>query len=392
MLGQIARVAQVACARSYAVGVGSIQQTPSAKAERIRDDQIMRLREHNTEASSKLPTGLSVSVLGAPTACGSVGSSVLVRYPGGSFMYGCGEGTHRELLKQGAPELAQLNCIFVSSHDQAEGVPGVVNAVRRVSRVARGGSAQPPAVTVFSPSGLDQQLLCTLDTTAEEDMSEFAVQPLVKKAAQSYVDPGLVEFGSEGGSSFVAHAFALGKPMSLASTSSSASSSSSLESWGFVIQEKDGWKNPALPDSWEPIERNPDIEQLEREGLSTILGFKGFDEFIKDDSEIPVHRGRKIVLIGDASDPSSIVPYAQGADLVIHEAAVPSEQQPASSIPMVVKFAADIKAKRLIITRVPSDSQVAIPSHPKVKIEVVKPPWTFDLAPAALITNKTRKN
>jgi len=79
-----------------------------------------------------------------------------------------------------------------------------------------------------------------------------------------------------------------------------------------------------------------------------------------DDVTVENVRPRKVVIVGDTCDASSLVPLAENADLVVHEATLEDEQwilarrHGHSTAGGAGRFAAKAKAKALILTHMSS--------------------------------------
>jgi ribonuclease Z len=131
-----------------------------------------------------------------------------------------------------------------------------------------------------------------------------------------------------------------------------------LDAYGFVVEEV------ALP-------RKVLVEEARRAGLTPGPLYQhlqaGQDVVLSDGTVIRADdvtqenvRPRKVVIVGDTCDASALVPLAENADIVVHEATLEDEQwilarrHGHSTAGGAGRFAAKAKAKALILTHMSS--------------------------------------
>jgi ribonuclease Z len=102
--------------------------------------------------------------------------------------------------------------------------------------------------------------------------------------------------------------------------------------FGYVVQEHDRPGTQRANNVAELIRQNWDaLEEKYGDAKKTnrfIKGLKPGDEYTFPDGTVvgyddvmeEPHRGRKVVILGDTSDPRNVSALAQGADVLVHEA------------------------------------------------------------------------
>eukprot|EP00940_MAST-03C_sp_MAST-3C-sp2_P001778 g1778.t1 len=157
-----------------------------------------------------------------------------------------------------------------------------------------------------------------------------------------------------------------------------------IQTLGYVLQEPDLPRKLLVEEAervlsphleWLLSEKNMDIQEayrmLKREDPIPLSDGTTLDPNAPDVNVLgPKRPGRKICILGDTCDPSSISEFAADADVLVHEATyyefgnrdVPRHivrRRGHSTARMAGEYAAKIGAKRLILNHVPSDCRGA---------------------------------
>ncbi len=82
-------------------------------------------------------------------------SGVFLQYKGKGFLFDCGEGTNRQIMKAGL-NISSLDCIFISHlhTDHTLGLPGLIETLNMDSK---------SKIKIFSPDGIGNFLKCFFD-------------------------------------------------------------------------------------------------------------------------------------------------------------------------------------------------------------------------------------
>ena len=352
----------------------------------VISDQLGKIFQSSRETSiDRVPTGFSLSFLG--TAGGGISSSrsgpaLLVRHAAGSFLINCGEGTRERLLSSALLDAHELKHIFVS---QLAHAAGLSSAVRLLGALAPSPPDDAALLTVVAPFGLANQLNLLHHAAAAPLHLRLVDLDPARHAAYASPD-GLAAFSAAPSDDPAAepvpalrvHAVPLPAPRP----------PSAAASWGLVFREDDGWRfdpqraaasgvSPAL---WPLLSQGP-----LRGPAAPELGGLGLQQYATQ------RRGRKLVYVGETADPSPLAALAQGADVVVLEAA---QGDLAKAQDAAVQFARSVKARHLILTHLPSDAKApdaaALPSSDSLSVHYASDRWSFDL-PVAQQLEKSKK-
>ena len=262
---------------------------------------------------------------------------------------------------------ADIDRIFITHlhGDHLWGLPGFLATwsdmktnENKIKHIRYGRNQGPRELTVYGPEGLYDYLCSTLTYSqvpprqnaavkvVEIASSESANRNPKQKPHGSLVHSGIVEEGTivETSTHVVSCARIVHRP--------------GLDAYGFVVEEV------ALP-------RKVLVEEARRAGLTPGPLYQhlqaGQDVVLEDGSVVRADdvtqenvRPRKVVIVGDTCDASSLVPLAENADLVVHEATLEDEQwilarrHGHSTAGGAGRFAAKAKAKALILTHMSS--------------------------------------
>ena len=279
-------------------------------------------------SSQRLKTGLELEFLGTssarPTHSRNVTSIALnFRGGGGSFLFDCGEGTSRQMIRSRC-RVSDLEAVFITHlhGDHFYGLPGL--AMRLIE------SRREEAPTQFiGPKGL---LRCIGGMVAGRrvNIQELNSEHINEKTACYENDQLRVT------AYHIEH---------------------SVFCVGYVIEEKAGSKlslNRGLIESEYGLKPGPLYKNLAAGESITLEDGRIIDPL---KVSIPATESpRKIVILGDTCNPSNIAEAAQGADVLVHEATCSNADRTIaltkkhSTAGMAGSFAKRISAQNLIIT------------------------------------------
>ena len=228
----------------------------------------------------------------------------------------------------------------------------------KIKHIRYGRNQGPRELTVYGPEGLYDYLCSTLTYSQVPPRSNAAVKVVEiassesanrnpkQKPHGSLVHSGIVEEGTivETSTHVVSCARIVHRP--------------GLDAYGFVVEEV------ALP-------RKVLVEEARRAGLTPGPLYQhlqaGQDVVLQDGTVVRADdvtqenvRPRKVVIVGDTCDASALVPLAENADIVVHEATLEDEQWILArrhghcTAGGAGRFAAKAKAKALILTHMSS--------------------------------------
>ena len=256
-----------------------------------------------------------------------------------TWLFDCGEGTTRQVMSSPISH-ADIDRIFITHlhGDHLWGLPGFLATwsdmktnENKIKHIRYGRNQGPRELTVYGPEGLYDYLCSTLTYSQVPPRSNAAVKVVEiassesanrnpkQKPHGSLVHSGIVEEGTivETSTHVVSCARIVHRP--------------GLDAYGFVVEEV------ALP-------RKVLVEEARRAGLTPGPLYQhlqaGQDVVLSDGTVFRADdvtqenvRPRKVVIVGDTCDASALVPLAENADIVVHEATLEDEQWILSKAP-----------------------------------------------------------
>jgi len=296
-----------------------------------------------------LPLGTS-SAVPAPTRNQS--SLALVLPTGTTLLFDCGEGTQNQIQRLKSSysiKHSKISKIFIT-HLHGDHVFGLVPLLAtilngaggaendpRVLGEGEGGRKRTADVEIYGPRGVRGLVRRTLQTTYTRLEGGFVVHELLfagevgdkKEGEDGEKCLGEVEMGRDihpGKDGFWRDFLEVDNFLV-----SAGEIKHSVPCIGYVLTERPlpGKIPPDYPKRISkfkpelirgghpnPMSFLADLQRPEKLGLELTLSLPDGTALTRP----PVVRGRKIVLLGDTSDPSLIAPLAEGADVLVHEA------------------------------------------------------------------------
>ena len=236
------------------------------------------------------------------------------------WLFDCGEGTQHQLQKTDL-SLAALRRVFIS-HLHGDHCFGLVGLL--ASRGLNGGTE---ALDLYGPPGLADYVNSIRRTTGTRVPYPFEIHE-ISDDGQFLEDDEYRVFAAR-----VLHA---GPTLA------------------FVVAEKDRAGRFKIEEAQAlGIPPGPVYSQLKRGETVTLDDGRVVDGAALVD---PPRTGRKLVVVSDTKDASALLPFAEGADVAIHEAtyanadAELAKQNAHSTASDAARFAARASAKQLIMT------------------------------------------
>jgi ribonuclease Z len=250
-----------------------------------------------------------VTMLGTSCAVPTVQrnlSSVAVRRDGDVFLFDCGEGTQRQMMRFGVSYM-KVKAIFIT-HLHLDHFLGAFGMIETM-----GLNGRKEKLSVFAPKGFSEA---------------FSRKPFVEVAV---IGKGFsVDFGA-----FSVAAFP---------------TKHSRESYGFVLEEKE--KRRFNEEKAKSLGlRGPMFSEISKKGK-----LKVGNKTVKLEDVTYVQPGRKMIYTGDSAPCHETVNAAKGADLLIHEATFSDEKKEEaaetrhSTAAQAAEVAKKAGAKRLLLT------------------------------------------
>lgn len=259
-----------------------------------------------------------------PTKHRSVTCHGLQFLNGRVWLLDCGEGTQHQIAKCNDIRVGRIDNILITHlhGDHSFGLPGLLASMSLVA-----GDGKEP-VRCIGPVGLERLIRTSLDLSATYITYKLEIIELEEGKVR---DLGVID-----GHHVVAY------PMV-----------HKVACFGFVVEEPE---KPGQLDAKKAA-------SLGAKGKDMGLLKAGKDVTLGDGTVIkaadllsPPRKGKKVVLLGDTSDSTSLAEAARGCDLIVHEATFDStlEQKAVegghSTSSMAGRFAHSIQAKKLVLT------------------------------------------
>lgn len=281
---------------------------------------------------------------GVPTKARGV-TTIGVRYGAEHWLVDCGEGTQNRLRTSATMNISRINRIFITHMhgDHTWGLLGVI-----ASNLI--GNDTPSPLTIYGPPGLNDFIFKALKST-------YTAYP-----------SGLLRIHELGGRDSPNFPNSEGVFTILDQDNFQVRASlikHTIPCFGYVFEEKTkrGKIDMAALLKF-GVPHGPQVKavqaQWERSHI-TLPGIidenTGLEKIVKREEVMsrPI-LGRKVVILGDTSDPYDIAPIAQDACLLIHECTLPSGMEK-TAVPrghstgsMGAKFAQHINARGLVFT------------------------------------------
>ena len=242
-------------------------------------------------------------------------SAVGIRYFGDVYLFDCGEGTQRQMMKYQL-SYAKTKAIFITHlHlDHLAGIAGLMQTLKMIGR------KEP--IFIFGPDGTQKYLSSILKITT------YPFEVIVKD-----VD-GKFHFNGE---NFKITSFSV---------------EHNIESLGYVFQENDKWNfDKEKADKFGIKGRM--FRKLENEGKITIR-----NKVVKLEEVVIPKKGKKIVYSGDTKKCRNVAIASKDADLLIHDGTFDekleeeAKEKAHSTVTQAAEIAKKAKAKRLVLTHI----------------------------------------
>jgi ribonuclease Z len=312
-------------------------------------------RKHQQQLrTSKMKITFLGTSSGVPTAERNMSNIDLMLENGSVYMFDCGEGTQHQMQKS-ILKSGKVTTIFITHlhGDHVFGLPGLLCSL---------SGNNPPTRTrmdIYGPLGLAQFLRTSLRMSDSHLGFTLAIHELVPVEMKDKVtetsQSELLQY--EEATSYIhfddaAQCFHVVKKDSV--TIRAAPINHRVYTVGYVIEED---SKPGQLDMQKVAElkvpKGPMLGKL-KNGIDITLD----DGTVVKASDVvgPEQRGKKVVILGDTHDPSSIATIAQDCDAITHESTLSNAQRDLAidrghSCPaMAAAFAVQIKAKNLILT------------------------------------------
>lgn len=261
---------------------------------------------------------IKVTILGSGGAIPSPDRSlpsVGLRYFGEVYLFDCGEGTQRQMMKYQL-SYAKVKMIFITHlHlDHLAGIPGLMQTLKMIGR------KEP--LLIFGPTGTQKYLSSILKITAYP--FDVSIEDINNKFCLK-------------GDNFKITAFSV---------------EHNIESLGYVFQENDKWNFDKEKADKLGIKGRM-FGKLEKEGKIAIK-----NRVIKlGDVTIP-KKGKKIVYSGDTMKCKNVLLASKDADLLIHDGTFDEKlkdeaaKKAHSTVTEAAEIAKKAKVKQLVLTHI----------------------------------------
>lgn len=284
-------------------------------------------------------TGMRIIFLGTcamrPSNTRNV-TSIALQLQGETWIFDCGEGTQHQCLRYGLPY--NVSNVFITHlhGDHVMGLPGLA------TQLNVDGRNSPLPLQVFGPYGLRRYLHTSLSCTSVRPFKKLVVSELLPRGTMG--DNGIYPDSENVYQVLETDTLTVKAKLIL----------HSVPCFGYVIEEKEvpGTLNV---DKCKLLGLNPGREYKDLKNGKDVTLPNGTTIYAKDvvgESQ----KGRKIVILGDTCDASSIAELAKDATIVIHESTLPDQYKQivykrGHACPSIAgSFAKSVNAKKLFIT------------------------------------------
>ncbi|TFK48091.1 Metallo-hydrolase/oxidoreductase [Heliocybe sulcata] len=261
-------------------------------------------------ARSWTMTFLGTSSGGGPTARRQCTSTALTFGITATWLVDCAEGTTSQLRKTRLPSIRpkDVRRIFIT-HMHQDHVMGIIPLMRHVSRSAARAKPTAPYLHLYGPKGLREFVRMNLQITYTDLKMQYAVHELLTPSDfPTSCHPGALHPNEADGEDIVCDDKDSHRWLDFMNNGhirvDAAMIQHRVPCLGYVFTERSRVGRPGA----EATEGNSD----------------SFEEIMWTDnpSMMEDRPGRKVVVLGDTSDPSNIVPLASDADVLVHEATI----------------------------------------------------------------------
>lgn len=305
-------------------------------------------------SASRLETGFELEFLGTSSSVSTLTrnvSSLSMNIGGASFLFDCGEGTVRQLVRSYVKP-SQIQAVFITHlhGDHFYGLPGLGMSTigmkdtgKKIKIVAPRGlrSMYGRAITQYTIHFY--MLILMSFSYTHFDLHD--VQPPIKMMPH---DEGTAIKWSPSERAYHCYDHPL-------FTVRAAPIRHSIFCLGYVIQEKEK-RGSILAEKLKAdhgLEPGPIFQEISNNATVTLPSGTVIN---CADYVLPKRKGRKIAILGDTFDPRGIAELAMDADVLVHEATCTDTERTVaiqhahSTAGMAGAFAKAIRAKHLILT------------------------------------------
>mmetsp|Transcript_20310 Transcript_20310/g.45910 ORF Transcript_20310/g.45910 Transcript_20310/m.45910 type:complete len:458 (-) Transcript_20310:270-1643(-) len=320
---------------------------------------------------------------GGPTISRNA-TSMILQWGGTVSLFDCGEGTCRQLMYLPTHSL-QISTIYITHlhGDHVFGLPSMLlhlnSACYDKKQTLAPGDSPPPPIHVYGPKGVYNLVAASLMLSRAKLWFDLVVHELVIPESTQKATASRVERFQA--AAHPVEAFNCGPKVTRRDLLPDTGPHKGPPSWtlpemnksqrgrikvkavpiehtiptvGYVLEETplEGAIDPVKATAL-GLPPGPAYAKL-KEGQDVVIG--GGKLIRAKDVVAPPVKGRKLVILGDTSNPSAMKPHGLEADLLVHEATLESGQEQRaysyghSTASMAGAFARAINAARLVLT------------------------------------------